>query len=115
MSRSVNPDIHETNKLIVVAKELMNCEWLGLEWSLLYGATISSVTKFQQLVSSEFSCMPVALLRETCPKFVDYMIEDCSMDVHQVDWMSLATAIDNSNGMYHPLRLTKIVMGEKDE
>ena len=111
--RSVNPDIHDTNKITAVAKEING--WLDLDWSMLYGSSPETVQSFRGLIIADFNMMPPHLVKIAAPLFADYMISDCEMDVNKVDWVSIAIAVDNLNGMYHPLRLTKIVLREQDD
>lgn len=111
--RSVNPDIHDTNKIVAIAKEING--WLDLDWSMLHGSSPETVQLFRALLIADFNMMPPTLVKISLPLFTDYMITDCEMDVNKVDWVSIAIAVDNLNGMYHPLRLTKIVLREQDD
>lgn len=110
---STNPEIHESRKIIAMVRELN--QWIGFEWSQLYGSSPETVRIFRDHIIDHFTGIPTAVVSKSCPLFVNYMTEDCNMDVHQVDWVSMAIALDNLNGMYHPLRLTKIVLREQDD
>lgn len=113
VSKSTNPEIHESRKIIAMVGQLN--QWIEFEWSMLHGSSPETVQLFKEEVIREFAGVPIAVINKSCPLFVNYMVEDCKMDVHQVDWVSMAIALDNLNGMYHPLRLTKIVLREQDD
>ena len=113
MNKSVNPEIHETNKLRLVADEIRT--WLNLDWSYIYGNDIQSIVEFRDTVTDAFVNAHWRDIHKQCPLFVDYLVESCKSDVRATDWTSLAIALDNLNGMYYPLRLTRIVMNKEEE
>ena len=102
---TVNPDIVHSRKFFKLAKELGN--WLKIDWSKLYAQDQSSIDELRKLIVEEFLTRKSTNLMKVCPNMVDYLLEY----VGKEDWTAIALAVDNQNGMYHPLRLTKIVMG----
>lgn len=113
--KSVNPDVHDSRKIINIAGELITGGLVDLDWSVLYGESTESVTAFRDVVAGTLAYIPTMLLRESAPLLVDYLLEDCWGNVHNADWMSIAMAVDNVNGMYHPIRITKLVWSQTDE
>lgn len=102
---TINPDIVESRKLSVIAKEVILLA--DLDWSLLYAEDNESMSEFIDGVNQSFATTDAKKLMEICPQFVEYMLAEQG----RVDWGSIALAVDNLNGMYHPLKLTKLVMG----
>lgn len=102
---TVNPDIVHSRKFIALAKEL--CDWMEIDWSKLYAQDKDSVTELRDLIVDEFVKNSAKELMGLCPLLVDHLLENKGKE----DWAALAIAVDNQNGMYHPLRLTKMVMG----
>lgn len=99
----VNPDVVHARKFIAIADELIG--FVDLDWSTLHAQDDDTIRELRDVVIKEFVGMPPALLKNTCPVFVEYMLENQRIQ----DWQSIAIAIDNANGMYHPLRLTKVM------
>lgn len=102
---TVNPDIVQSRYFIELAKELGN--WMEIDWSKLYAQDRDSITELRDLVIDEFVKNKANELMDMCPLMVDHLLKNKGNE----DWLALAIAVDNQNGMYHPLRLTKMVMG----
>ena len=105
---AVNVDIIRTMRSLALAKELPN--WVsGLDWSELYASSEDNQDRLRRLVLDTFAYTPVEVLRQKCPLFIAHL-EELEFNQHKVDWQSLAIAVDNMGGMYHPLQLTKVVL-----
>lgn len=72
---------------------------------MLYAQDEDSRRELRDKVVSHFTSIPAAELQVTCPQLCEYMLANQRLQ----DWQSIALAVDNQNGMYHPLRLTKVV------
>lgn len=102
---TVNPDIVHAREFQALAKELLL--WTEIDWSKLYAQDRDSINELRDLIIDEFVNQKAKDLMEVCPLMVDHLLKNKGKE----DWPSLALAVDNQNGMYHPLRLTKVVMG----
>lgn len=102
---TVNPDIVHSRKFSALAKELY--DWMEIDWSKLYAQDHDSIDELRELVIDEFVKNKASDLMDMCPLMVDHLLKNRGKE----DWPTLAIAVDNQNGMYHPLRLTKMVMG----
>lgn len=100
----INPDVIETRRFNAIAKEFAS--WVELDWSVVYTWDEDAVNDMRNKVISKFTQLPSDLVQSTCPLFAEYMLKN---ETRQ-DWFSIALAVDNTNGWYSPLGLTKIVM-----
>ena len=100
----INSDIVQTRTFAAIAKEITS--HVEIEWSALYGSDTASHTELRDIVVDYFIAQKPGELQTKCPNLCEYMLAT----QHQGhDWHSIALAVDNLNGMYHPLRLTKMV------
>lgn len=102
---TINPDIVHSRKFIALAKELLN--WTEIDWSKLYAQDRDSVLELRDLIVDHVIGNTAKDLMGMCPLMVDHLL----INKGKEDWASLAVAVDNQNGMYHPLRLTKMMIG----
>lgn len=102
---TVNPDVVHARKFIKLAEELL--KWTEIDWSKLYAQDSDSITELRDLIVAQFIKSKATDLLDVCPLMVDHLLKNKGSE----DWQALAIAVDNQNGMYHPLRLTKMVMG----
>lgn len=102
---TVNPDIVHSRKFNALAKELT--DWIEIDWSKLYAQDKDSVEELRDLIIDQFVASSPNELLDICPLLCDLLLKNKGNE----DWPSIAIAVDNQNGMYHPLRLTKLVMG----
>lgn len=106
--QSINPDIVHARKFNVIAKEIQH--QIKLDWSSLHATSPSSILEMRNNIINVVGYITAEEAAKNYPRFIDYMIKECECDVYKVDWEAIALAVDNQNGMYHPLRLTKIVL-----
>ena len=102
---TVNPDVVHSRKFIAIAKELP--EWTEIDWSKLYAQDQDSIAELRDAIVDQFVASKPNDLLDICPLMCDHLLKNKGNE----DWHALAVAVDNQNGMYHPLRLTKMVMG----
>lgn len=102
---SVNPDVVETREFIELARELIKS--MKIDWSKLYAHDTDTVVELRDIVLAHFIDSTHTELLKTCPLMCDYILQYEGKE----NWPMVAMAVDNLNGMYHPLRLTKVVMG----
>lgn len=102
---TVNPDVVHAQQFKALAKELL--QWTEIDWSKLYAQDRDSINELRDIIIDEFVGQTAKELMDLCPLMVDHLLKNKGNE----DWPSLALAVDNQNGMYHPLRLTKMVMG----
>jgi hypothetical protein len=102
-----NPDIVQTRTLFRIAKEIR--ETLALDWSRLYAQEEDSIIELRDKTIDHVATGVTQELMDTCPNLVAYLLK--FPNPYNGEWGSIAVAIDNLNGMYHPLRLTKVVLG----
>lgn len=102
---TVNPDIVHSRKFSALAKELY--DWMEIDWSKLYAQDRDSIDELRDLIVQQVIDHNAKELMDICPLMVDHLLYNKGKE----DWPALALAVDNQNGMYHPLRLTKMVMG----
>lgn len=101
---TINPDIVHSRIFIALAKELPN--WMEIDWSKLYAQDQDSISELRELIIAEVVKNKASDLMDMCPLMVDHLLSNKGKE----DWPALAVALDNQNGMYHPLRLTKMVL-----
>lgn len=100
----MNQDIVETRTFGFIAEEIVTN--VKLDWSSLYALDDDSRMELRDEVVSYFIKQKPSDLTAVCPNLCEYMLANQRLQ----DWHSIAIAVDNLNGMYHPLRLTKMVI-----
>ena len=101
---TINPDVVHSRKFKALAKELTT--WTEIDWSKLYAQDQDSINELREHIIDEFVKNKASELMDMCPLMVDHLLKNKGKE----DWQALAIAVDNQNGMYHPLRLTKMVL-----
>lgn len=107
VANTENPDIVQTRTLVRVAKEMRDS--MSLDWSRLYAQEEESIRELRDSAIEFIANGNTKELLDTCPNLVGYLLK--FPNPYNGDWGSIAIAVDNLNGMYHPLRLTKLVLG----
>lgn len=99
----MNPDVVQTRTFVAIAEEITS--HVLLDWSMLYAQDEDSRLELRNKVVAFIIATKPEELQISCPHLCEYMLANQRLQ----DWHTMAIAVDNQNGMYHPLRLTKVV------